>query len=397
MNLSNIFTAVAHKELARVDLPGGGSNQHEINGSTALKRFFGASDTEGEIGWVYFSDDHETVRDAGRFRFYDARARSADRTGRSEWRFYYQGDFLKIADVGDLLILARSAEGVFGLVFQRDSGWVRCAKVLFGIIQSGSELELISDATLTTQELELVRQRILEELGIEVALPSVKSDQDLVVERFGNVFPSTKEMSAFARGLAEVDPTDADETLSRWLEREALLFRALETVVVQIRLNKGFQTVDDFIAFSLSVHQRRKSRMGWSLENHLAALFDVHKLRYEPHARTEAKNEPDFLFPGSVEYHQPSFDASLLVMLGAKSTCKDRWRQVLTEAARIPHKHLCTLEPGISTAQTDEMRQSGVMLVVPRRLMPTYTSNQAKEMLTVAQFVKIVRGKQQTL
>jgi hypothetical protein len=31
-------------------------------------------------------------------------------------------------------------------------------------------------------------------------------------------------------------------------------------------------------------------------------------------------------------------------MLGAKTTCKDRWRQVLTEAIKIPHKHLFTLE-----------------------------------------------------
>ena len=42
-------------------------------------------------------------------------------------------------------------------------------------------------------------------------------------------------------------------------------------------------------------------------------------------------------------------------MLAVKSTCKDRWRQILAEADRLPVKHLLTLEPGISVAQTDEM------------------------------------------
>ena len=42
-------------------------------------------------------------------------------------------------------------------------------------------------------------------------------------------------------------------------------------------------------------------------------------------------------------------------MLGAKSTCKDRWRQVLAEDEKISRKHLLTLEPGISEPQTHQM------------------------------------------
>ena len=43
-------------------------------------------------------------------------------------------------------------------------------------------------------------------------------------------------------------------------------------------------------------------------------------------------------------------------MLAAKTSCKDRWRQVLAEADRIRTKHLLTLEPAISKIQTAEMR-----------------------------------------
>lgn len=35
-------------------------------------------------------------------------------------------------------------------------------------------------------------------------------------------------------------------------------------------------------------------------------------------------------------------------MLGAKTTIKERWRQVLEEANRIERKHLITLEPAVS-------------------------------------------------
>ncbi len=63
-------------------------------------------------------------------------------------------------------------------------------------------------------------------------------------------------------------------------------------------------------------------------------------------------------------------------MLGVKSTCKDRWRQVLAEANRIEHKHLLTFEAAISSNQTDEMRTKNLQLVVPRRLHDSYTETQ---------------------
>ena len=74
--------------------------------------------------------------------------------------------------------------------------------------------------------------------------------------------------------------------------------------------------------------------------NHLAGLFTRHGLRFTLQARTEASNNPDFIFPGEREYHDAKFNAALLVMLSVKSTSKDRWRQVLTEADEMkptPH------------------------------------------------------------
>lgn len=197
-----------------------------------------------------------------------------------------------------------------------------------------------------------------------------------------------------SRTQIETDEQRADETLVRWLEREEQLFRALEKHIIGDRLQSGFDNVDTFIEYSLSVQNRRKARMGFALQNHLQELFNAHRLRYTAQTRTEANNRPDFVFPGQTEYHDPSFDAMLLVMLGAKSTSKDRWRQVLTEADRIPRKHLCTLEAGISTRQTDEMQRQQLTLVVPEALHETYSEQQRTTMLRVADFIEVVRAKQ---
>jgi hypothetical protein len=190
-----------------------------------------------------------------------------------------------------------------------------------------------------------------------------------------------------------------------WMEREEILFRSLERHLIADRLSKGFAgegqsgvvDVDGFLSFSLSVQNRRKSRVGLALENHLELLFIENGLRYTRTAVTENKAKPDFLFPGVTEYHNPSFDSLKLTMLGVKSTCKDRWRQVLAEADRIDDKHLLTLEAAISTQQTDEMASKRLQLVLPRALHQTYTPAQQSWLIDIDAFTRMVRDRQGSL
>ena len=76
-------------------------------------------------------------------------------------------------------------------------------------------------------------------------------------------------------------------------------------------------------------------------------------------------------------------------MLGVKTSCKDRWRQVLAEADRIRCKHLLTLEPGISPTQTDEMRKENLQLVIPRPLHGSYRAVQQDGLVDVASFLDL--------
>ena len=242
-------------------------------------------------------------------------------------------------------------------------------------------------------ELDFAARYILEELGIEPEEPEA-NQIDSLIERFGMIFPKTAVFSDLARSsLPHVSALeDPDRALIEWLDREEQMFRRLERRIVAERIGGGFHStdgadVDGFLSFSLSVQNRRKSRAGQALEHHLEAIFTAHAIRHARGAETENRNKPDFLFPGRNEYRDPDFPASHLTMLGAKSTLKDRWRQVLSEAERIKIKHLLTLEPGISENQTTEMHAKDLHLVVPRSLHKTFRDPQQAWLMDVYEFL----------
>jgi hypothetical protein len=177
------------------------------------------------------------------------------------------------------------------------------------------------------------------------------------------------------------------------------MFRRLERRIVAERLSEGFWSggeadVEGFLKYSLQVQNRRKSRMGRALENHLAAVFRAFTLCFEGQAITEQGNRADFLFPGSAAYHDEGFPAEGLTFLAAKSTCKDRWRQVLPEARKVWPKHLATLEPAISTSQTDQMQAEQVQLVVPTGIQSSYREKQRTSLMCVADFVRLVSSRE---
>jgi hypothetical protein len=395
MNLGDAFDKIAHKSLTAVDLPHLGSHQHEINGVAALREFFGSSEgAGGTITWIRFADDQEPIPVAGEFTFYDARARSVDRTGRSEWRFYYTGAPLLGSNPGDLLVVARAKPGdVFALVFEHGSGWERAALELFPVIEASGQLALASAASLAATELDLVRRTILDQLEIDFAVPEPDLE-GLVVEQFGCAFPTTKEMSAFARSHVPAEGASADDALWAWLDIEERLFRALERTIVGERLERGFESVDDFLSYSLSVQNRRKSRMGHALENHLAAVFDREGVRYAAQVVTEGNRTADFVFPGAAEYRDAEFPVARLTVLAAKSTCKDRWPQVLADADRVPVKHLCTLDAALSGLQLRDMTSKRIVPVMPARVRAGYANVPAAESIhDVSEFVELVRGR----
>ena len=87
----------------------------------------------------------------------------------------------------------------------------------------------------------------------------------------------------------------------------------------------------------------------------------------------------------------------MLTMLAAKSSCKDRWSQVLPEAERIKQKHLLTLEPAIAESTTDTMRASSLQLIVPTEIQQTYKKPQQEWLWNVGDFLELVKDRQRSI
>ena len=81
-------------------------------------------------------------------------------------------------------------------------------------------------------------------------------------------------------------------------------------------------------------------------------------------------------------------------MVGAKSSCKERWRQVAFEADRVRRKHLVTLEPAITAKQTEQMHAADVQLVIPADIHPTYSAEQRRWLWSIGDLVTLLQERQ---
>jgi hypothetical protein len=400
--LSDYFEGAAVKRLSAVEANPERSHQHEFAGGH-LRKMFGDDDRlKFSARFIWMSDEQEAISEDGLLSWYDSRRKNPNRS--PEYRLYYfDNSITAMMNEGDSFFVAPRRDGTAMVIITPQGSTIENQLAwLFGIENEAKmEFQVRTIPHDGSSRLDFAARYILDELGIDAEEP--EADRlDTIIEQYGAKFPATHDFSRIAReSLPNVSPMDdADAVLMAWLEREELLFRRLERHVVAERLKAGFllqdeADVDGFIAFSLSVQNRRKSRAGYSLEHHLDALFRARGIRFARGAETENRNKPDFLFPGQSEYRSGEFPAERLTMLGAKSTCKDRWRQVLSEAQKIPHKHLLTLEPGISENQTDEMRAKQLQLVVPTSLHQTYRQKQQQWLTNVQQFLKMVQARQE--
>lgn len=396
-HLSEYFEGVAVKTLSVVDTTPSKSNQHEIGTTAEMRRFLGTERSRFEVTYLWLGGEQESVSEEGSATHYDTREKQLHR--RPEWRLYYPTNpVTEIMSAGDTLFVAkRPGNDVLFIVTPQGGTLQNQLLWLFGFA-SQPELRFATQEFTADNdaELDFTARLILDEIGIEFEDPNANS-LDTIIERFGTTFPKTEAFSDLARlTLPQIDArSDPDGALIAWLGHEEAMFRRLERRAVTTRVEAGFGSgegldIDGFLHFSLQVQNRRKSRMGRAFENHLGAVFNAFRLTFEPQAVTEQRNTVDFLFPGSAEYHNPDFPADGLTMLAAKSTCKERWRQVLPEAQRIWPKHLVTLEPAISPAQTTQMQTERLQLVVPAPIQPSYNTSQRAELLSLTDFVNLV-------
>ncbi len=293
--------------------------------------------------------------------------------------------------------------------FGRDFPWLTEDNIgdLLVLIPTGPK-------TLTAHVLDLEEdiEQVQAALGIEFtgswAVYSVEeraegvSEDDCIDHRFRefaaalDAFPTTTRFSEEAVAtlgacLKEFSTIPPDKKVLSLVESEYRLFRLVERCLCANEITRLFKSVDDFLQTAATMMNRRKARAGRSLENHVGFVLRESEIPFD--VRPEVDGKPDIIIPSKAAYDDSSYPVDRLFMVGVKTTCKDRWRQVLNEAQRIPTKHLLTIQPGISGAQLGEMRQAGVQLIVPKPLHDRYPPDNIRDLSSIDAFIATVKDR----
>ncbi|MEA3003237.1 MAG: hypothetical protein QOH81_2025 [Sphingomonadales bacterium] len=208
-------------------------------------------------------------------------------------------------------------------------------------------------------------------------------------------FPTGAEI---VRKSVELRPLQNEHPDVRLIQRrlcEYEIFRSVEEALEGQRIAQGFVSIDEFVERALTILQRRKARSGRSLELHAREVLleegFAEGIDFSHGPTSEGDKKPDFLFPSEAAYQDEAFPDERLRMLAAKTTLRDRWRQVLNEADRIGRKHVLTLQEGVSENQFAEMEAASVQLVVPESLIESYPEAVQPKLISFRDFLTELR------
>lgn len=345
----------------------------------AWNLFFDTPGTKGEnkdkFITIKWQDDFET---SSRFIYYGVGTRNEYRLTRFGRGF----TFLRDENIGDLLVISKKASDYYeAYILSRDED---IDDFLVAINISTSDINGIIPKQYQQSAEEKLRKCF-----------------NIYIKGLDLDFPPTISLASNARNcfIASHNITEKnillnpDKELLNWINTEFQLFKAIENDRYDWITKTPFNSVEDLILTANTVLNRRKSRAGKSLEHHLSEMFNFFNIDYSSQTTTEGNKKPDFLFPGN-SYHNPKFNENKLVMLASKTTCKDRWRQILNEADKIKTKHLFTLQQGISSNQLDEMYKHDVCLVVPKPYLKNFPEAFRERIMTLDSFIGFVIAKQ---
>ena len=211
-------------------------------------------------------------------------------------------------------------------------------------------------------------------------------------ESWLTTFPRVDDIIEFVIAQSNSWISDPDKRLLSRRKREFEIFRTIEEAEVLRKIAPGITNMGEFLSLSHSITNRRKARSGRSLERHIEEIFLEEGLRgrFGIQCRTEHRKKPDFIFPSCQAYHDNPTGLKL-VQLAVKTTCKDRWRQILSEAEKIKTPFLFTLQEGISVPQFSEMRSENVRLVVPSPLHKCYPREIRSRILSLGNFIEEIK------
>lgn len=346
----------------------------------AWRLFFDKAGIKGEnkdrIITIKWQDDFETE---SRFIYYGVGTRNEYRLTRFGRGF----PLLQDENIGDLLIITKNSRDYYEAFVLQSDHEIDEFLAIFNI-SSGNVNGIIPKQFEQFAESKLLQCFLMFVNSLKVEFPTT-------IDLASNARSCYNSAYGVTSGIIQENP---DSGILGWLDAEFQLFKVIENNRYSQRIKTPFSTVEELVETANTILNRRKSRAGRSLEHHLSAVFSTFELVFTGQAVTEDKKRPDFLFPNVEAYLNPNFDEKKLFVLASKTTCKDRWRQVLNEADRVKTKHLFTLQQGISKNQLEEMYKYDVCLVVPKPYLSSFPLEFRDRILTLNSFVHHVKQTQ---
>ena len=199
-------------------------------------------------------------------------------------------------------------------------------------------------------------------------------------------FPSSASMAeASSRALSATVPnfnaSSPCERLLRLHEYEYEIFREIERKRLvgflaemagplaglrESSREKQGRICDDISAAMKSMHQRRMSRAGRSLEIHAESILRQEGIPFVAQ-RAQRGGIPDILVPGPM----PQATGEFPVMLAIKRTVRERYRQEQGYEG-IGRTYILTIDRDMSDGQLRQMHSFGFGLVVPEPILGLY-------------------------
>jgi len=127
----------------------------------------------------------------------------------------------------------------------------------------------------------------------------------------------------------------------------------------------------------LSAAQTRKARAGASFEHHIERMLVDGGIPHAVQVVVESKRRPDFVLPDRRTYATPDRAHEAALVLSAKTTLRERWKQVASEI-RNCDLYLATVDETIAANAIADMEQQGITLVVPESLKHSDTTTYRK-------------------
>lgn len=146
--------------------------------------------------------------------------------------------------------------------------------------------------------------------------------------------------------------------------------------------------------YMLSAGQQRKARAGVSFEHHIEKMLVDGKVPFARQAVIQARKRPDFVLPSLVHLKKTPTGKEKGLILSAKTTLRERWKQVEREM-HGSELFLGTVDENIAANAIEEMATMGINLVVPEGLKKSEETEYGrhKNVLTFKNFFETVVSK----